>query len=163
MEAACAWLKQRTPRVGVLGLSLSGDLAVLATASGWADAAVSVSANAELLASLAGSRPTIPRATLVLASEGDPGRGGVRPALDRSGRDPKKLLLLPGTAHDLDIFRQRPEAWQTALDWLAERLGAVPPPAPVAPAASPAPRAPGGSVPGSAAPNATPGPGGGPP
>ena len=142
VEAACAWLRQRSPRVGVLGLSLSGDLAVLATASGWADAAVAVSANADQLPALAGSRPTVPRATLVLASESDPGRAESARALDRAGLSPKSLSLYPGAAHALDLLVQRPEAWKAAVGWLGELLGAVPPPVPVVPVPSPTPGGP---------------------
>ena len=36
VQTACAWLRPRAARLGVCGLSLSGNLAALATASGWA-------------------------------------------------------------------------------------------------------------------------------
>ncbi len=133
VEAACEWLRERAPRVGVVGFSLSGNLAALATASGWADAGVAVSANAERLAPLAGARPTAPRGLLVLASERDPGRAESAQALDGSGLDPKSLLLYPGAAHALDLLRNEPEARTAVLYWLDARLGPVsPPPAPVA-------------------------------
>lgn len=128
VEAACAWLRGRASRVGVLGLSLSGNLAALATASGWAEAGVAVSANAERLEALAGTRPKAPRALLVLASEGDPGRAASARALDAAGREPKSIVLFPGTAHALDLLRQEPSAKDTAFGWLSARLGPVPPP-----------------------------------
>ena len=118
--------------MGVLGLSVGANLAVLATASGWADAGVAVSANTERLAALAGNLPIRPRGTLVLAAEADPGRLVSARALDQSGQDPKALVLLPGSAHNLALLTQYPEARKAALAWLAEQLR------PAAPSAVPA-------------------------
>lgn len=133
VEAACAWLRARAPRVGVVGFSLSGNLAALATAAGWAEAGVAVSANADRLAPLAGTRPTAPRGLLVLASEKDPGRAESAQSLDTSGLEPKSLLIYPGAAHALDLLRNEPEARTAVLYWLDARLGpAPPPPSPVA-------------------------------
>lgn len=138
VEAACAWLRQRAPRIGVVGFSLSGNLAALATASGWAEAGVAVSAHAERFRALAGDRPAAPRGLLVLASERDPGRAESARALDAAGRDPKSVLVYPGTAHALDLLRGEPAAKTAALVWLDERLGPPPPlPAPVATVPSP--------------------------
>jgi len=132
VEAACAWLRSRSPRVGVLGLSLSGNLAALATANGWAESGVSVSANAEQLAPLAGPRPASPRGLLVLASEKDPGRAASARALDASGREPKSAVVYPGSAHALELLRTEPAAKEATFAWLEARLGPVtPPPAPV--------------------------------
>ena len=143
VEAACAWLRSRSPRVGVLGLSLSGNLAALATAAGWAEAGVSVSANAGQLAPLAGTRPASPRGLLVLASEKDPGRAASARTLDASGREPKSVVVYPGSAHALELFRTEPASKAAAFAWLEARLGPVtPPPAPVetvVPVATPAP------------------------
>lgn len=133
VEAACAWLRQRAPRVGVVGFSLSGNLAALATAAGWAEAGVAVSAHAERLGALAGDRPTAPRGLLVLASEKDPGRVESARALDAAGRDPKSVVLYPGAAHALDLLRAEASARTAVLVWLDELLGPSPPlPAPVA-------------------------------
>ncbi|MDL1949599.1 hypothetical protein FBQ97_07275 [Acidobacteria bacterium ACD] len=136
VEAACAWLRARAPRVGVVGLSAGGNLAVLAAARGWADAAVAVSANAEKLADLSGGTLPEPRSTLLVAAVEDPGREASARALDAAGREPKRLVLVPGAAHNLAVFEQHPDTRAAALDWIAERLGAVPPPA-----AEPAPGA----------------------
>lgn len=136
VEAAIAFLRTRASRIGVVGLSLSGNLAALATATGWAEAGVSVSANAERLPALAGSRPKEPRGLLVLASEADPGRAESARLLDAAGHDPKAIELFPGSAHALDLLRGEPAANAAALGWLDARLGPVPPPpAPVATAA----------------------------
>jgi dienelactone hydrolase len=126
VETACRWLRTRTRSVGVLGLSLGGNLAVLATANGWADAAVSVSVNAERLKTLAGTRPQSARGTLALSAENDAGRAASAQAITQEGREPKKLLLLPGAAHNLDLLDD-PRAKKAAYDWLVERLGVVPP------------------------------------
>lgn len=137
VEAACAWLAQRAPRIGVVGFSVSGNLAALATASGWAEAGVAVSARADRLAPLAGTRPSAPRGLLVLAAEKDPGRADSARALDAAGRDPKAVALFPGTAHALDLFRSEPASKEAAFAWLEARLDPVPPPAPVATVAPP--------------------------
>ncbi len=139
VDAACAWLRTHTGKVGVLGLSLGGNLAVLATASGEADAGVAVSASRDRLDALAGKRPTRARAILFLAAEADPGRAESARAFLTAAAEPKRLLLFAGPAHDLQLFLDHPEAKTAALDWLAAQLGAVLPPAPAAPEPS-APR-----------------------
>ena len=151
VEAACAWLRPRTSRLGIVGFSLSGNLAALATASGWAEAGVAVSANADRLARLAGTRPSVPHGLLVLASEQDPGRAESARELNAAGRDPKALVLYPGTAHALELLRAEPAAKAATFEWLEARLGPVaPPPAPVAtiPAPGPAPSPSAGPTPG---------------
>jgi len=112
--------------VGVVGLSLGGNLAVLATARGWADAAVVVSANAERLEPLAGGGPAAARAALFIASEQAPQRAASAKALLAAAAEPKKLLLLPGSAHNLVLLEEHPEATEAMLDWLVQRLGAAP-------------------------------------
>ena len=133
VEAACAWLRPRASRIGVVGFSLSGNLAALATATGWAEGGVAVSPNAERFPALAGTRPAAPKGLLVLASEKDPGRAASARSLDAAGREPKSVVLYPGSAHALDLVRGVPEAKAAAFGWLESRLGPVtPPPAPVA-------------------------------
>ncbi len=68
VEAACQWLKKRAKTTGILGLSLGGNLAVLASAEGLADAIVVVSSNAERLPPLAGGRTAKARGALFIAS-----------------------------------------------------------------------------------------------
>lgn len=138
VEAACAWLRQRSGRVGAVGLSTGGLLAVVASASLWVEAAVSISANADALARLAGPRPTAAVGLLALASESDPGRAASARALVASATEPKRFLVLPGAAHNLALLSEKPEARDAVLDWLAARLGATPLPAP-SPAVSPTP------------------------
>lgn len=133
LEAACVWLRARSPRIGVVGFSLAGNLAALATAGGCAEAGVAVSTNADPLERLAGTRPSAPRGLLVLASEKDPGRADSARRLHESGHEPKSVVLYPGAAHALDLLRSEPEAKGAAYAWLDARLGPVaPPPAPVA-------------------------------
>jgi alpha-beta hydrolase superfamily lysophospholipase len=133
VEAACAWLRPRASRLGVFGLSLSGNLAALATATGWAEAAVAVSPNADRFEQLAGTRPKSPQGLLVLASEKDPGRAGSARALDAAGRPPKSVSLYPGAAHALALLRGEPTAKALVFDWLDARLGPIAPlPSPVA-------------------------------
>lgn len=151
VEAACAWLRSRASRVGVVGLSLSGNLAALATATGWADAGVAVSAYAERLPALAGSRPTAARGLLVLASETDPGRAESARTLDAAGRDPKAVVVFPGAAHALDLLTFEPDAKKAAIEWLEARLSPIPPfpvatAAPEPPEAAPAPAPPAEAV-----------------
>jgi dienelactone hydrolase len=125
VETACTWLRSRARKVGVLGLSLGGNLAVLAAANGWADAAVAVSPNVERLAPLAGSRSRAARAILILASENDTGRPQSAKQISDAAREPKKTLLLPGAAHAMDLLLD-PRAKSAAYEWLVERLGAAP-------------------------------------
>jgi pimeloyl-ACP methyl ester carboxylesterase len=126
-ETACRWLRARSRKVGVLGLSLGANLALLATANGWADAGVAVSANVDRLAPLAGALSTKGRGLFVLASEQDAGRAQSARVLDQAGLPPKKAVLLPGAAHNLALFDTHPEAKAAALDWLVGLLGVAPP------------------------------------
>ena len=147
VEAASAWLRSRSASVGALGLSTGASLAVIAAARGWADAAVAVSATVDRLGDLAGGALPAPRSTLVLAAVDDPGREASARSLDEAGLPPKKLVLLPGAAHNRALLDEHPDARAAAIGWMAERLGAVAPPAPTstptrAPAATPTASAP---------------------
>ncbi len=135
VEAACRWLRARAPSVAVLGVSLGGNLAVLATGSKWADAAVAVSPNIARLSDLAGSLPRSPNATLVLASESDPGRAASAKVLMESGQEPKRMLVFDGAAHNFGLLNL-PEAHDAAMSWLTERLGKPAAPEAVNPAKS---------------------------
>ena len=133
-----------------MGLSLGANLAILATASRWADAAVSISANADKLGSLSGNRPGAARATLFLAAEDDPDRARSARELLAAAAEPKKALVYPGAAHNLSLFSAHPESAKAALSWLADRLrgetmsarettmSAVPPPPTPTPGPTPA-------------------------
>jgi dienelactone hydrolase len=130
VEAACRWLRERVKKTGAVGLSLGGNLAVLASAQGLVDAIVVVSSNAERLALLAGGRPTGAHDALFIAAEQAPQRAESARALFAGAAGPKKLLLVPGSAHNLVLFAEHPEAKEAMFAWLAERLGATPPPVP---------------------------------
>ena len=125
VEAACRWLRERAPKVGVVGLSLGGSLAVVASAGGLVDAAVVVSTNADRIAALAGGRPTAARVVLFIASEQAPQRAESARSLYSAAAEPKKLLLVPGAAHNLVLFSEHPEAKAAMFDWLVSRLGAT--------------------------------------
>lgn len=127
VKAALDWLRERSPAVGAIGLSTGANLAVLASANGWADTAVAVSANAANLSQLAGTLSYHPRKTLVLASVKDPDREASAKELDAGGEGPKKLMLFPGAAHNLYLLAENLEARREALAWLSARLGAVSP------------------------------------
>lgn len=142
VEAACRWLKGRAKATGIVGLSLGGNLAILASAEGLADAIVVVSSNAERLPPLAGVRSTVARAALFIASEGAPRREESAQALFAAAAEPKQLLVVPGSAHNLILFAEHPETKVAMLDWLTARLGATPLPVPTpAPSPTPAPPA----------------------
>jgi len=125
VEAASRWLRTRASKVGALGLSLGGNLVVLATANGWADAGVAVSTSSERLSQLAGGRAKGAKATLFLASENDTDRARSAQALAASAAEPKKALILPGSAHNLELLADA-RARRAAFDWLTERLGVLP-------------------------------------
>ena len=127
VKAALSWLHQRSPAVGVLGLSTGANLAILATANGWAEAAVAVSANSDSLQGLAGPLSFTPKGTLFLASVLDPGREASARKLLAVCQEPKKLLLFPGAAHNMTLLAENLEARRVAFEWLAARLGAVSP------------------------------------
>src|SRR5207244_11866365 len=95
VDAACAWLRKKSPKVGVVGLSLGANLAILATASRAADAGVAVSASLDRLSPLLGRRSPAPRATLLPAPETDPGRAEAAKQLAAEGRAPMRV---PGVA-----------------------------------------------------------------
>lgn len=135
VEAAGKWLRGRTAKVGAMGLALGANLVVLATASGWADAGVALSATTDRLAPLAGGRPTKPEATLFVASEEDPGRAAAAQELSAKEGEPRKLIVVPGSAHNLALFGEHPRTKEEAYAWLVERLGATP----LAPAPTPVP------------------------
>ena len=133
VEAACRWLKERSPKTGIVGLSLGGNLALLASAQGLAEAAVVVSSNAERLPPLAGGRPTAARGAIFIAAEQAPQRAESARALYAAAAEPKKLLLVPGSAHNLVLFAEHPEAKVAMFDWLGSRLGVNPPVKMIAP------------------------------
>lgn len=139
VEAACRWLRERAPRVGVVGLSLGGSLAVLASAGGLVEAAVVISTNADRIAALAGGRPAAARGALFIASEQAPQRAESARILLAAAAEPKKLLLVPGAAHNFVLFSEHPEAKAAMFDWLVSRLGATPLPTMGAPTPVPSP------------------------
>jgi alpha-beta hydrolase superfamily lysophospholipase len=124
VEAAAAWLKDRAPRTAALGFSTGGYLALLAAARGQVDTAIVISVNEPRVAALAGATPPVPRSLLLIACESDPGRADSARTLEAAARAPKRLLLLPGAAHNLALLREHPEAEKAVFTWLAERLGA---------------------------------------
>ena len=126
VEAAARWLRERSPKTAIVGLSLGGNLALLASAEGLADAVVVVSSNVERLPPLAGGRPTAGRGALFIAAEQAPQRAESARTLFAAADEPKKLLLVPGSAHNLVLFTEHPEAKAAMFDWLVARLGARP-------------------------------------
>lgn len=140
VEAAAAWLKARAPKTAALGLSTGGYLALLAAARGQVDTAVVISVNEPRVAALAGARPPVPRSLLLIACETDPGRADSARKLEAAAQAPKRLLLLPGAAHNLAVLREHPEAGKAVLGWLAERLGAPAPQGMSAAPPTPAPK-----------------------
>jgi dienelactone hydrolase len=141
VAAAAAWLRTKSPRIAALGLSTGGYLALLASSAGQVDAAVAISVNEPYLRPLAGGKPVVPRAVLLLACDADPGRSESAHKLLAASLEPKRMLLFPGGAHNLAVLREHPEAKRSAFAWLAERLGvplpaSAPPPAPSPPPTS---------------------------
>lgn len=137
VEAAAAWLKTRSPRTAALGFSTGGYLGLIASSARQVDAVVAVSVNDLRLLALAGGKSITPRGALFLACEVDPGRADSARRLLAASAEPKQLLLFPGGAHTLAVFREHPEAKQAAFEWLATRLGVT---LPAAPTLSPAPQ-----------------------
>ena len=134
VEAAAAWLRTKSPRIAAVGLSVGGYLALLASSTRQVDAAIAISVNEPRVLPLAGGRKVTPRAALLLACEADPGRADSARHLLAAVEEPKRLLLFAGSAHNLAVLREHPEAKQAAFAWLAERLD-VPLPAPASPPA----------------------------
>lgn len=132
VAAAAAWLRAKSPKTAAVGLSVGGYLALLASSRGQVDAVVALSVNEPRVAPLAGGAPVTPRGVLLLACIQDPGRADSAKKLLAASAEPKRMLLFPGGSHNLAVFREHPEAKTATLAWLAERLGAPPPPAPAA-------------------------------
>ena len=122
VAAAAAFLHARSPKTAAVGLSVGGYLALLASSRGQVDAAVAVSVNEPRVASLAGGAPMTPRGALLLACTQDPGRADSAKKLLAASAEPKRMLLFPGSSHNLAVLREHPEAKTQALAWLAERL-----------------------------------------
>ncbi len=122
VQAAAAWLRERSQKTAALGFSTGGYLALLAAARGQVDAAIVVSVNEPRVAGLAGNNPPVPRSLLLIACEEDPGRADSAKKLEEAAKAPKRLLLFPGAAHNLAVLREHPEAEAAILAWLAERL-----------------------------------------
>ena len=132
VAAAAAWLRAKSPKTAAVGLSVGGYLALLASSRGQVDAAVAFSVNEPRVAPLAGAAPVTPHGALLVACMKDPGRADSAKKLLAASAEPKRMLLFPGGSHNLAVFREHPEAKTATLAWLAERLGAPPPPAPAA-------------------------------
>ena len=132
VAAAAAWLRAKSPKTAAVGLSVGGYLALLASSRGQVDAAVAFSVNEPRVAPLAGGAPVTPHGALLVACMKDPGRADSAKKLLAASAEPKRMLLFPGGSHNLAVFREHPEAKTATLAWLAERLGAPPPPAPAA-------------------------------
>ena len=130
VAAAAAWLRTQTPRTAAVGLSVGGYLAILASSQGQVDAAIAISVNEPRVAPLAGGAPVTPHGVLLIACTQDPGRADSAKKLLAASVEPKRMLLFPGSAHNLAVLREHPEAKTATFAWLAERLGAHAPPAP---------------------------------
>ena len=130
VAAAAAWLRTKSSKTAAVGLSVGGYLALVASSRGQVDAAVALSVNEPRVARLAAGDPVTPRGALLLACTRDPGRADSAKKLLAAAVDPKRMLLFPGGAHNLAVFREHPEAKAAALTWLAERLGSPAPPGP---------------------------------
>ena len=122
VAAAAAWLRAKAPRTAAVGLSVGGYLALLASSRGQVDAAVALSVNEPRVTRLAGGEPVTPHGALLLACTQDPGRADSAKMLLASSTEPKRMLLFPGSAHNLAVLREHPEAKAQAFAWLAERL-----------------------------------------
>ncbi|MEO8587187.1 MAG: alpha/beta fold hydrolase [Acidobacteriota bacterium] len=129
VAAAAAWLRTKAPKTAAVGLSVGGYLALLASSRGQVDAAVAISVNEPRVARLAGGEPVTPHGALLLACAQDPGRADSAKRLLAASAEPKRMLLFPGSSHNLVVLREHPDAKAATFAWLSERLGA-PPPAP---------------------------------
>jgi alpha-beta hydrolase superfamily lysophospholipase len=132
VAAAAAWLRTKSPKTAAVGLSVGGYLALLASSRGQVDAAVALSVNEPRSAPLSGGTAVAPRGALLLACTQDPGRADSAKKLLAASLEPKRMLLLPGGAHNLAVLREHADAKRAVLDWLAERLGTSTPAAPAA-------------------------------
>ncbi|HHQ13499.1 MAG TPA: hypothetical protein ENK16_00575, partial [Chromatiales bacterium] len=112
-------------RIAVVGASIGGNLAALATSQLDIRTAVAVSAKNSAVYNLAGTEKLDLHSVFYIASTGD--QGGKRAVwaqeLYEKTREPKRLLIVPGSsAHGVHIFEDAPDTQAEIIRWLQETL-----------------------------------------
>ena len=130
LQAGLAWLHARadvdTARVGVLGLSVGANLAVLAIhhrAAWGVKTAVVVSANLEDLALLAGTDAFDLASAIYIAADLDLPEADDADALFAMTAEPVDIRRVTNTsAHGVDLLTASPQARTGIVDWFVENL-----------------------------------------
>lgn len=128
VRAALSWLKSQEDiagdRLGILGGSVGGNLAVASLALGEVKAAVCMSGHYKNAQRLAG-RPEefAPKGLFVLAADGDRGRVEHATKLLELSQNPKRMKILKGSnAHGVSILKESSGLRTAVLDWLEKNL-----------------------------------------
>lgn len=126
VKASIDWLKEQgAEKVAVVGTSIGANLSLVASAKGWASAAVAVSARRPPTESLNGG-PVDGKLKNVffLAAEGDQG-GQADDSRDMHGKTEgqKNIMIADGEAHGIGLLREQPELYESIEDFVAIALG----------------------------------------
>jgi len=110
-------------RLAVVGASIGGNLACVASARGMVSTAVAISVKTSAVEHLAATETLAMRSIFLISSAGD--QGGQRATwaqelYDRSA-EPRQLLIVDGSsAHGVSIFRDDPGVIDQIVEWLEE-------------------------------------------
>jgi len=127
LDAVVAYLRGREEvdgaRLAVVGASIGGNLACVASARGLVETAVAISVKTSAVEHLAATDEPDLRSLFLISSAGD--QGGQRAAwaeeLYARTKAPRKLRIVEGSSsHGVSIFRDDPGVVDEILEWLEE-------------------------------------------
>ncbi len=128
LKAALAYLKNLTEvdpeRLAVVGASVGGNLACVASAQYGIKTAVAISHKTSAVFNLAGADSLAFRSIFHLSSQGDQGgqRAQWAAELHQQTAEPSQLEITPGSGHGVAIFNTDPTVPDRILQWLRETL-----------------------------------------
>ena len=128
LEAALAHLKSLpkvdSDRLAVVGASVGGNLACVASARYGVKTAIAISHKTSAVSNLAGGGSLAYRSVYHLSSSGD--QGGQRATwaqeLFEQTAEPKKLEITEGSGHGVSIFKTDPTVPDRLISWLQDTL-----------------------------------------
>lgn len=129
LQAAIAYLKARVDidpaRIGIVGASVGGNLACVASQKRWVKTAVNLSGKTSAVRNLA-AEPNLDLTSMFqISSSGDGGGQRATWANELYGftSEPRLVEVVPGSsAHGVAIFQSDPSLLDRIVDWLGETL-----------------------------------------